>query len=118
MQNITMWHNIACSKSNSAKCFLDDNGVQVEIRDYLENPPSKDEIKELLKKLNMSAKSLIRESESLYSELNIKNIDDEDKLIEIIEQNPILIQRPILIGNKKAFIARPPKNIEDIINEL
>ncbi|WP_198304506.1 ArsC/Spx/MgsR family protein [Arcobacter vandammei] len=118
MQNLTMWHNMACSKSNSAKCYLDDNGIKINVRNYLENPPSKVEIKELLNKLNIGVKELIRDSEKEYLELDIKNIDDENRLLEILEQNPILIQRPIIIGDTKAFIARLPLKIEDILNEF
>ena len=54
MQKLELWHNISCSKSNSAKDFLDQNGFEISVRDYLLNPPSKKELKELLKKLNIS----------------------------------------------------------------
>ena len=50
MQKLELWHNISCSKSNSAKDFLDKNGFEISIRDYLLNPPSKKELTELLKK--------------------------------------------------------------------
>ena len=118
MKKIIIWHNNSCSKSNSAKCFLEDNGIEFDVRNYLENPPSKDEIKEVLKKLNISVKELIRDSEKLYIDLNIKNVEDENILLNFMVENPILIQRPILISNEKAYIARPTKKIEDIINEF
>lgn len=53
-----------------------------------------------------------------YIDLNIKNVEDENILLNFMVENPILIQRPILISNEKAYIARPPKKIEDIINEF
>jgi arsenate reductase (glutaredoxin) len=118
MQNLKMWHNISCSKSNSAKCYLDDNGIKIQTRNYLLNPPNKSEIKVVLEKLNLSIKDIIRDSEKLYFDLDIKNINDDELLLEILEKNPILIQRPILIGEKKAFIVRPPLKIEDILNEF
>ncbi|OCL81925.1 ArsC/Spx/MgsR family protein [Arcobacter porcinus] len=118
MQNIEIWHNQSCSKSNSAKDYLDSNKIAVKVRDYLDNPPSKDELKELLKKLNLTVKEIIRDSEKLYYELNIKDIEDDEKLLEIVLKNLVLIQRPIIVGEKKAFIARPPLKIEEILNEF
>ena len=53
MQKLELWHNISCSKSNSAKDFLDQNGFEISVRDYLANPASKKELKELLKKLTV-----------------------------------------------------------------
>ncbi|MDX4011936.1 ArsC/Spx/MgsR family protein [Aliarcobacter skirrowii] len=118
MQKLELWHNISCSKSNSAKDFLDQNGFEISIRDYLLNPPSKNELKEILKKLNISIFELVRTGEEIYKELKLENIKDEEKLIEIVVQNPILIQRPILVSNHKAFIVRPPLKIEDALKEL
>lgn len=118
MQKLIMWHNIACSKSNSAKSYLDDNGIKIEVRNYLENPPSKIEIEEVLKKLNLKAKELLRDSEELYTTLNLKDEDDEEKIIEIMVQNPILIQRPIIIKGQKAVIARPIENLKELLDEF
>ena len=118
MQKLELWHNISCSKSNSAKDFLDQNGFEISVRDYLANPPSKKELKELLKKLNISIFDLVRTSEEIYKDLKLENIKEEDKLIDAVLQNPILIQRPILVGEKMAFIVRPPARIEDIINSF
>lgn len=118
MEKIVIWHNSSCSKSNSTKTFLEDSKIDFQERNYLESSPSKEELKELLKKLNLCAKELIRDSEKLYIDLNIKNINNEEELLELMAKNPILIQRPILVGTKKAFIARPPKKLEDIINEF
>ncbi len=118
MQKLELWHNISCSKSNSAKDYLDDSIYKIKTRDYLSNPPSKLELKELLKKLNISIFELIRTSENIYQELKLDEIKDEDLLIEAVLKNPILIQRPILLGENKAFIVRPPFKIEDIINKF
>lgn len=118
MQKLELWHNISCSKSNSAKDFLDQNGFEISVRDYLLNPPSKNELKEILKKINISIFDLVRTGEEIYKDLKLENIKDEEKLIEIVVQNPILIQRPILVSNHKAFIVRPPLKIEDALKEL
>ena len=118
MQKLELWHNISCSKSNSAKDFLDQNGFEISIRDYLANPPSKVEIEDLLTKLNISIFDLVRTGEEIYKELKLESIKNEEKLIDAVLINPILIQRPILVGENKAFIVRPPARIEDIINSF
>ncbi|MDX4034826.1 ArsC/Spx/MgsR family protein [Aliarcobacter skirrowii] len=118
MQKLELWHNISCSKSNSAKDFLDKNGFEISIRDYLLNPPSKNELKEILKKLNISIFDLVRTGEDVYKDLKLENIKEEEKLLDAVLLNPILIQRPILVGENKAFIVRPPLKIEDVLEEL
>ncbi|MFA7085774.1 MAG: ArsC/Spx/MgsR family protein [Aliarcobacter sp.] len=118
MQKLELWHNISCSKSNSAKDFLDQNSFNISIRDYLANPPSKSELEELLKKLNISIFDLVRTGEDIYKELKLQNIKEQNKLIDAVLENPILIQRPILVVENKAFIVRPPLKIEDIINKF
>ena len=118
MQKLELWHNISCSKSNGAKDFLDQNGFEISVRDYLLNPPSKVEIEDLLKKLNISIFDLVRTGEEIYKELKLESIKNEEKLIDAVLLNPILIQRPILLGENKAFIVRPPFKIEDIINKF
>ena len=118
MQKLELWHNISCSKSNSAKDFLDQNGFEISVRDYLLNPPSKVEIEDLLTKLNISIFDLVRTGEEIYKELKLESIKNEEKLIDAVLINPILIQRPILVGENKAFIVRPPARIEDIINSF
>ncbi|MDX4067067.1 ArsC/Spx/MgsR family protein [Aliarcobacter skirrowii] len=118
MQKLELWHNISCSKSNSAKDFLDKNGFEISIRDYLLNPPSKNELKELLKKLNISIFDLVRTSEEIYKDLKLEDIKEQDKLIDAVLENPILIQRPIIVGENRAFIVRPPLKIEDVLKEL
>ena len=118
MQKLELWHNISCSKSNSAKDFLDQNGFEISVRDYLANPPSKVEIEDLLTKLNISIFDLVRTGEEIYKELKLESIKNEEKLIDAVLLNPILIQRPILVGENKAFIVRPPARLEDIINSF
>ena len=65
----------------------------------------------LLKKLNISIFELVRTGEEIYKDLKLENIKDEEKLLDAVLLNPILIQRPILVGKNKAFIVRPPLKI-------
>ena len=102
MQNIEIWHNPQCSKSRNAMELLEAKGLNTSVIKYLENVPTKEQIKAVLKKLNMKASQILRTGEDIYKELNLKEIDDEDKLIEIMAEHPILIERPIIIKGEIA----------------
>ena len=115
MQNIEIWHNPQCSKSRNAMELLEAKGLNTSVIKYLENVPTKEQIKAVLKKLNMKASQILRTGEDIYKELNLKEIDDEDKLIEIMTEHPILIERPIIIKGEIAVIARPIENLEDLL---
>lgn len=115
MQNIEIWHNPQCSKSRNAMELLEAKGLNTSVIKYLENVPTKEQIKAVLKKLNMKASQILRTGEDIYKELNLKEIDDEDKLIEIMIKHPILIERPIIIKGEIAVIARPIENLEELL---
>jgi arsenate reductase len=115
MQNIEIWHNPQCSKSRNAMELLEAKGLNTSVIKYLENVPTKEQIKAVLKRLNMKASQILRTGEDIYKELNLKEIDDEDKLIEIMTEHPILIERPIIIKGEIAVIARPIENLEELL---
>ena len=115
MQNIEIWHNPQCSKSRNAMELLEAKGLNTSVIKYLENVPTKEQIKAVLKKLNMKASQILRTGEDIYKELNLKETDDEDKLIEIMTEHPILIERPIIIKGEIAVIARPIENLEELL---
>lgn len=115
MQNIQIWHNPKCSKSRNAMTLLEEKGINADVVKYLESTPTKEQLTEVLKKLSMSAKELLRTGEDVYKELNLKDENDEEKLINIMVENPILIERPIIIKGDKAVIARPIENLEELL---
>ena len=116
MQEITIWHNPKCSKSREAMEILEESGLKSEVVKYLESSPDTHEITALLKKLKLSARELMRTKEEIYKELNLADEADEDKLIDAMAQNPILIERPVLFKNNKAIIGRPSSIIAEFIN--
>ena len=115
MQDIEIWHNPKCSKSRAAMELLENKGINANVVKYLEQTPTKEQLKDVLSKLKISAKELLRTGEDVYKELNLKDINDEETLIEIMTKNPILIERPIIIKGDKAVIARPIENLEDLL---
>ncbi|UPT76893.1 arsenate reductase (glutaredoxin) [Sulfurovum sp. XGS-02] len=115
MANVTIWHNPRCSKSRNAAALLEEKGIEAEVVKYLDTPPSKEELKEVLNMLGISARELMRTKEAIYKELNLKDETDEEKLIEAMVENPKLIERPIVIKDGKAAIGRPIENIIDLL---
>ena len=115
MKNVKIWHNPRCSKSRNTLELLNEKGVEVEIVKYLDTPPNKEELKEMLKMLNISARELMRTKEDIYKELNLKDENSEEKLIDAMVENPKLIERPIVIKDGKAAIGRPIENIIDLL---
>lgn len=114
--SIKIYHNPRCSKSRQTLQLLEEKGVQPEIIEYLKQAPSKDELTSVLNLLGMSPRALMRKGEAVFKELNLN--DDtlsNDQLINAMLENPILIERPIVLANGKAAIGRPPESVLDII---
>ena len=110
-----IWHNNRCSKSRCTLELIHDNNADVEVINYLETPPSKAEVVDVLKKLKMSAKDIIRKGESDFKE-NFKGRElSEDEWINAMIKFPKLIERPIVIKGNKAVIGRPPENVLDLM---
>lgn len=108
-------HNPRCRKSREALDILQSKGIDPEIRLYLNDILSADELKDILKKLNIPAESLVRKNESYFKEnLKGKTLSEEEWISEMIKV-PKLIERPIIIVNDKAVIARPPEKANEII---
>ena len=115
MAKVTIWHNPRCSKSRNSMTLLEEKGVDAEVVKYLDTPPTKEELKTLLSQLGMSARELMRTSEAVYKELGLKEVEDEEKLIGAIVENPKLIERPIVIKDGKAVIGRPIENVVELL---
>ncbi|QOP42198.1 arsenate reductase (glutaredoxin) [Sulfurimonas marina] len=116
MGKITIWHNPRCSKSRQALSLVEENGCEKEIVKYLEETPTKDEIKNILSMLGVSAREMMRTKEDIYKELDLKDENNEEKLIDAMVANPKLIERPIVIKNDKAVIARPPEKALELLS--
>jgi len=115
MEDITIWHNPRCSKSRNALNLLEEKNIEANVVKYLDETPSKDELKDILNKLNMTAQELMRKGETIYKELALENETNEDKLLEAMINNPKLIERPVIIKGDKAVIARPIENLEELL---
>lgn len=116
MQEITIWHNPRCSKSREAMGILEENNCKSKVVKYLETKPSIKDIENLLEILGLSARELMRTKENIYKELNLKEEQDESKLIQAMAEHQKLIERPIIIKGGKAIIGRPTSTIAEFLN--
>ena len=113
---VTIYHNPRCSKSRQTLQLLEARGVKPKIVEYLKEPPSSAELKAILKKLGMKPRDLLRQGEARYAELGLKERPlSDDALIELMVENPILIERPIVVSGNKAAIGRPPEKVREIL---
>ena len=113
---ITIYHNPKCNKSRKALEIIKSKNIEPTIILYLTNKLSKTEVENLLSKLGLSIREILRTEEDEYKNNNLKkeNLTD-DKLIDFLIKFPKLLQRPIVIKNSKAVIGRPPENILNLL---
>ena len=113
---VTIYHNPRCSKSRQTLALIEDKGVAPKIVDYLKAPPSVAELKRILKKLGLKAREIVRQGEARYAALGLKDKDiGEDELLALMVENPILIERPIVVSGERAAIGRPPEAVLKIL---
>jgi arsenate reductase len=110
-----IYHNPRCRKSRETLQILEDRKEDVEIVEYLKAPPTARELKDILGLLGISAVQLLRKGEAIFKE-NYKGKEfSEDEWIQIMVDNPKLIERPIVVKNGKAALGRPPENVMEIL---
>ncbi|MGD0709742.1 MAG: arsenate reductase (glutaredoxin) [Bacteroidales bacterium] len=112
---LQIYHNPRCKISRKVLEEIRKTSNEIEVIEYLKKVPSIKELKILLAKLNLEPSQIVRTSENLFKEkFKGKNFTDEE-WIQILYENPILIERPIVVRNNKAILCRPPEKVEEII---
>ncbi len=111
---INIYHNPRCKKSRAGLEYLKTKTSDFEIRQYLKEPLSEKEIKDLLMKMNEKAENIVRIQEDYYKKQLKGKEFTEREWIEILAENPKLIQRPIVEKEYKAVLAQPPENIDKL----
>jgi arsenate reductase (glutaredoxin) len=111
-----IYHNPRCSKSRAALALLQARGIDVEIVDYLANPPSKAMLESLLAKLAVEAIELVRATEPEYrAAVPAGSRPSADELLELVARTPRLLQRPIVEVGARARIGRPPERVLELL---
>ena len=117
MTDLTLYHNPRCSKSRGALELLEARGLTPTVVRYLDTPLTAAQLTDLLRKLNISARQLLRTGEEDYKTLNLADSSlSEDLLIKAMATHPKLIERPILVAGDKAVIGRPPEKILELVS--
>lgn len=115
MKHATLYHNPRCSKSRQTLQLLRDNDIEPTIVEYLQKPPSKSTLKKIIQQLNITPREIMRKGETVFKALNLDDKTLSDAvLIAAMVDNPILIERPIVVNGDKAAIGRPPEKVLEI----
>jgi len=115
---ITIYHNPKCSKSREGLAVLEKSGETFKKVLYLEEKFTEKELTDIVKKLNISPIDLVRKKESIWRENYIDKNFSDIEIIKIMIDNPILIERPIVVNKDVAVIGRPTSNINEIIEKI
>ena len=113
---VKIYHNPRCSKSRQALALVQEKGIEPDVILYLKTPPSPAELSKILDMLGMAPHDLMRKKEAPYKDNNLGDEHlDQDTLIRAMVDNPLLIERPIVVANGKAALGRPPEAVLDIL---
>lgn len=113
----TIWHNPSCSKSRATLKLLTDHGFDPEIRLYLNESPQAEELSQLWDLLGPSCLELVRKKEPLFKEQRINlNEASKDEIISMLTAYPKVIERPVVLFQNRAVIARPPERVLDLLS--
>ena len=110
-----IYHHAACSKSCETLAILEEVNEDVTIIDYVQHPPSVAELSLLIRQLGISPENLVRKNEPFFIEHFQEAQFTDDEWIQVLSNNPILIERPIVVKNGKAIIGRPPKLVHTLL---
>lgn len=114
-ENIRIYHNAKCSKSREGMCLLEDAGAHVEVVEYTKNKLSEEELTELIRKLGIKPKDLVRTKEETYKTKFADRKMTPKQWIKAMIKHPELMERPIVVKGDKAVIGRPPSLILDLL---
>lgn len=109
-----IYHNPRCSQSRAGLQYLEENGYQVEVKNYMKDGITEQEIRSIMVKTGMSAFELVRKNDILYKEKYKDQKMNENQWVTILSENPRLLRRPIVISGKEAVLAQPPEKIEKL----
>ncbi len=111
-----IYHNPRCSKSRQALALIQEAGIEPEIVEYLQTPPTVEELDKILKLLKCEPQDVMRRGEAVYRELGLKDRSlSRGEAIELMVEHPKLIERPIIVKGRRAVIGRPPENVRELL---
>ena len=111
---VTIYHNPRCNTSRRTLALLREKGVEPAIVEYLKTPYTAAQLKRLLGQLKLPAKRLVRKKEAAAAGIDPEALSEE-ALIEAMAQNPIIVERPIVVAGGKAALGRPPEAVLSVL---
>lgn len=112
---IKIYHNPRCSKSREGLALLEASGKEFEVIKYLEDIPTKEELRNILHLLDLPTEELVRKNETIWKDKYRGTQMTEEDILDAMIENPKLIERPIVVMDHAAVIGRPPENIKRLI---
>jgi arsenate reductase (glutaredoxin) len=113
-QPVRIYHNPQCARSREALEYLQQQGIQPEVVEYLENPLGVEELRQLIRMLGIAPSSLIRVAD--FKRLELRPTNDYEKLLQLLAQHPVIMDRPIVVVGNQARIGRPLENLHDLFS--
>jgi arsenate reductase len=113
---VTIYHNPKCGTSRKVLAMIRERGVEPEIIEYLQTPPSRKRLGELIKAMGVPVRAVLRRKGTPYDELGLDDPKLSDsRLIDLMLEHPILIERPIVVAPKGVRLCRPPEKVLEIL---
>ncbi|MCA0941185.1 arsenate reductase (glutaredoxin) [Salipiger pacificus] len=110
-----LWHNPRCSKSREALALLQENGARPEVRRYLEDAPTYDELKAAQAALGVPVIEMVRSKDAEFKAAGLSRDSDDETLLRALAETPKLIERPVAIFGARAVIGRPPERVLELL---
>lgn len=118
MSEFTLYHNPRCSKSRAALALPEENDIAPQIVLYLDEPPGREKLEELLRKLGIGIRDILRKGETEYKQYQLGDSSISDDIVfEIVAEHPRLIERPIIVRGDRAVIGRPPERVLELLED-
>jgi arsenate reductase len=108
-------HNPRCSKSRAALELVREAGVELPVREYLRDPLSAAELRSIVKMLGVRPIDIVRRGEAQYAALGLSDTTPDDEVLRAMAENPILIERPIIVRGSRAVVGRPPETVREVL---
>ena len=117
MQNITIYHNPNCGTSRNTLALIKHQGIEPSVIEYLDNPPDETTLRDLITKMGITPRQLLRVNAPPYAERKLDNLSlTDDDLIQAMLADPLLINRPIVVSDKGVKLCRPSEVVLDLID--
>lgn len=115
MSDFTIYHNPRCGKSRETLALLREHGIEPQVIEYLQQPPTKAQLKSIVAKLGIKPEALLRKGEEIYKTKYAGRTLSDAQWIDAMVNDPILIERPIVVSGERAVLGRPPQNVLQLV---